>query len=56
MTSPVFRFGRIDCCNGISVKNLDQIGKSVDPDETARYEPSHQDRHCLHRYCLGLPG
>ena len=24
--------------------------KSVDPDETARYEPSHLDLHYLHRY------
>ena len=23
---------------------------SVDPDETAHYEPSHLDLHCLHRY------
>ena len=22
----------------------------VDPDETARYEPSHLELHCLHRY------
>ena len=22
----------------------------VDPNETARYEPSHQDLHCLQRY------
>ena len=25
---------------------------SADPDETARYEPSHLDIHCLHRYSL----
>ena len=25
---------------------------SVDPDETARYEPSRHDIHCLHRYLL----
>ena len=23
---------------------------SVDPDETAHYEPSHLDLHCLHKY------
>ena len=23
---------------------------SVDPDEAARYDPSHLDLHCLHRY------
>ena len=26
------------------------MANSVDPDETARYEPSYQDLHCLHRY------
>ena len=26
------------------------MANSIDPDETARYEPSHQDLHCLHRY------
>ena len=26
------------------------LANSVDPDETARYGPSHQDLHCLHRY------
>ena len=24
------------------------MANSVDPDETARYEPSHQGLHCLH--------
>ena len=24
------------------------LTQTVDPDETARYEPSHQDLHCLH--------
>ena len=28
---------------------------SVDPDETARNEPSHLDLHCLHRYCFWSP-
>ena len=26
------------------------MANSVDPDETARYEPSHLDLHCMHRY------
>ena len=26
------------------------MAKCVDPDETARHEPSHQDLHCLHGY------
>ena len=30
---------------GISVKNQNWMANSVDPDETAHYEPSHQDLH-----------
>ena len=26
------------------------MANSVDPDETARDEPSHLDLHCLHKY------
>ena len=26
------------------------MANSVDPDETARYEPSHLDLHCLQKY------
>ena len=29
----------------------DVWGNSVDPDETARHEPSHQDLHCL-QFCF----
>ena len=29
---------------------------SVDPDETARYEPSHLDLHCLQRYLYWSAG
>ena len=29
---------------------------SVDPDETARYEPSHLDQHCLLRYLFWSAG
>ena len=28
------------------------MANSVDPDETARYEPSHLDLQCLHKYVL----
>ena len=28
------------------------MANSVDPDETAHYEPSHQDLHCLQRYLI----
>ena len=27
------------------------MANSVDPDETARFDPSHLDLHCLHSYC-----
>ena len=30
-----------------SVKNQNRMANSVDPDETAHYEPSHQDIHSL---------
>ena len=35
------------------------MANSVGPDETARYEPSHQSLHCLHKYLfksVGLKG
>ena len=35
------------------------MANSVDPDETARYEPSHLDLRCLQRYlvwCAGFKG
>ena len=28
------------------------MANSVDPDETAHYEPSHQDLYCLHSYLV----
>ena len=37
------------------VKNRNRIVNSVDPDETAHYEPSHRDLHCL-QYMFGLQG
>ena len=33
-----------------------RIANSVDPDETARYEPSHLDLHCLHRHLFWSAG
>ena len=30
-----------------------RIANSIDPYETARYEPSHLDLHCLRRYLNG---
>ena len=35
---------------GFNKKSKIRMANSVDPDETARYEPSHLDLHCLHRY------
>ena len=33
-----------------------RMANSLDPDETARYEPSHQDLHCFHRYLAWSAG
>ena len=38
----------------MKIKN--RIANSVDPDETARYKPSHLDLHCLHMYWLWPAG
>ena len=36
------------CINSLSLaEKTDPCANSVDPDETARHEPSHQDLHCL---------
>ena len=32
---------------GVSIKIINRMANSVDPDETARSEPSHLDLHCL---------
>ena len=32
------------------LKIMNRIANSVDPDETAHYEPSHPDLHCLQKY------
>ena len=32
------------------------MANSVDPDGTARHEPSHLDLHCLHRYLFWSAG
>ena len=41
---------------GMSVINKNSIANSVDLDETAPYEPSHQDLHCLQRYSVRSSG
>ena len=33
-----------------------RMANSDDPDESAECGPSHQDLHCLHRYCLWSAG
>ena len=40
----------------MSVKNQNGLANSLDPDETAHNEPSHQDLHCLHRYLAWSAG
>ena len=30
------------------------MANSIDPDETAHYEPSHLDLHCLHSIYINL--
>ena len=39
------------------MKKINQrMANSVDPDETARYESSHLDLHCLQRYLYWSAG
>ena len=40
----------------MSVKNQNRMANSVEPDETAHYEPPHQALHCLHRYLIRSTG
>ena len=40
----------------MSVKTQNRMANSVYPDETAHYEPSHQDLHSLHRYLVWFAG
>ena len=37
-------------------KIRNRMANSVGPDETPRYEPSHLDLHCLHRYLFCFAG
>ena len=52
MDSSISEFGHIHRCKlGFQSKiNKKKKANSVDPDETARYEPSHLDLHCLQGY------
>ena len=35
---------------GVQSKIKNKMANSADPDETAHYEPSHLELHCLDRY------
>ena len=51
MDSSIYEFGHIHCCKrGFQSKINDKMANSVDPNETARYQPSYLDLHCLQRY------
>ena len=42
---------------GVWIENQNTLFVNiVDPDETAHYEPSHQDLQCLQKVCFGLRG
>ena len=41
---------------GISAKINNTMANCVDPDETARYEPSHLDLHCLQKVSVLVCG
>ena len=41
---------------GLSLESKNRMANSEDPDGTARYEPSHLDLHCLHRYLFWSAG
>ena len=47
-TCPLFR-------TGMSFLNQKRIANNVNPDETAHYEPSHLDLHCLRRVSVSVP-
>ena len=43
----------------VLLRIINRLINSVDPDETAHFEPSHLDLHCLHKYLywsIGLKG
>ena len=61
MGSSIFELVRTIVPNRFVSQKQKQNGKnrmanSVDPDEMAHNEPSHQDLHCLHKICFGLQG
>ena len=57
MDASIAVFGHIHCCKkGFQSKINNRMPNSVALDEMVRYEQSHLDLHCLHRYLIfGLP-
>ena len=56
MDSSITESGQNHCSKQDSVKNHNSIANSVNPDETAQYEPSHLDLSCLGRYLYWTAG
>ena len=60
MESSIMEYGHVHWCpQGCQTKNQNIMANSVDPDEMAHHEPSHQDLHYLQRYLVcsvGLKG
>ena len=51
MVSSSLEFDHIHCCKeGFQSKIKNRTANKTDSDETAHYEPSHLDLHCLQRY------
>ena len=36
----------------MSIRNPNRMANNLDPNEMARYEPSHLDLHCLHLFLV----
>ena len=57
MGSPILEFGHVHLSKkGFQSQIKNRMANSVGPDETARYEPSHLDLHCLHMYLFWSAG
>ena len=57
MDSSISVLGHVRCCqSSFLLKIINRLANSVDPDETAHYEPSHLDLHCLHWYLFWSTG
>ena len=53
MDSSISEFGKFIVANWVQSKINNRMANSGGPDETAHYEPSHLDLHCLQRYLNG---